>query len=733
VTDIDGLDLTPQQRGALRRADENPEHLTAHDAGVLGGLLAEGDEGIRRAILLTLVRGDPPASALAELVDALLTALDDDNLVVRQRAAELLGEAGANAPGAATDIVGPLVGTQGDDWSSVREASVTALGELGAADPERFDVVEPLITGLDDADAEVRGAAAESLWMAGAAAPRTEHDLVGPLTTALDDPESRVRLRAAEALGRIGEADTGVVTVAVGPLATALDDPEHRVRERAASALGRIGAEDPDVVADAVGALIGSLDDDGGLVQSRVAKALGRIGAEDPGAVTDAIEPLTHLLDARGASVRREAMTALARIGAAAPEAVVPVTDSLLDALEDDRHTVRRHACRALGHVTPAGSNDEVVAAADALYRVLSDDDDDVREAAAVAVGRLVADVRDREDVSGIQERLDDRLDGRPIDLIGERLDDPCTNVAIAAAFTVFRTGVVDHELRATARGRLREGLTEYEWPLLTSRLVAELAANGPVVHPMMREVFYDDEGDGNPAVRDLVPDLVQLFDHPDSNVRRHACRALGHLDATAAAADLERVAAEDERATVRKAAAAALDRIETTTAPGDEADADPERAPEPGDAAPADPAESDEPAAVAPDDTTPTPTDEEEPDAVPTDEAGEPAGSLADRAALYSRLLEYARAESFHECRRWAEELHRFVEANPVDGEGYAAAREEAAALVEDRLPNEREVFGNDHALVTGDRSLADVAPELHEDIGDVAFAVRRCYVRGE
>jgi HEAT repeat protein len=533
---------------------------------------------------------------------------------------------------------------------------------------------------------------------------------------------------------------------------TTLSDEEGDVRAAAAQALGRLGAAAPGTVDDAVGPLSVALADHEVAVRRTAAEAFGRIGRESPGTVTGTIGPLVATLEDDHSTVRREGARALARIGENDPDAVVPALDSLLDALANDAHPVRAAAATALGRVAPVGDETAVLSATERLVVALDDDHDDVRESAAIAFGRLHAHDTshdlDEEALLALGERLGvDDLDAFLYDQFTPRLDDHCPNVAVAAAFAVFRGGDTDHDLRVAARDRLEEGLAPDEWPRLTARLVAELAATGPAFHPMMREVLSPDDAEDDPAVRDLVPALVALLDSPLPDVRRHSCRALGHLGTTAARADLERVAEGDDRAAVREAAATALERLDGEDGPpeadrataddGDTGASGPEAAGEPG--ARTDAADSAEGTADERDATTETsrdgPADGHRADTDPegSDHGGavKAHSSLADRAALYARLLEYARMESLRECRRWARELRGFVEANPVDDEGYTAARERAVALDEERLPAATSAFGEDHDIVTGDQSLADAAPELHEDIGDVAFVVRRCYVR--
>lgn len=738
MTDIEELDLTPQERGVLRRADENPEHLTAHDQSVLGDLLSEGNrlsEGpwaVRRTAIETLSEGssvvswdsealrDPLARVLVEEAHPLAPVPEVQT--IRRDAASLLGQVAETDPEAAAEAVDPLIAATSTTYVPAKREAVEALGRVGRVTREAaVAVVDPLLGALDDGDESVRCAAAEALGRGAGS----------------DDP-------CAILAGRTGGA--------VEALVTTLSDEEGDVRAAAARALGRLGAAAPGTVDDAVGPLSVALADHEVAVRRTAAEAFGRIGREHPGTVTGSIGPLVATLEDDHSTVRREGARALARIGETDPDAVVPALDPLLDALGSDAHPVRAAAATALGHVAPAGDETTVLSATERLVAALDDDHDDVRESVAIAFGRLHAHDSshdlDEEALLTLGERLGvDDLDTFLVDQFTPRLDDHCTNVAVAAAFAVFRGGDTDHDLRTAARDRLREGLASHEWPLLTARLVAELAATGPAMHPMMREMFSPDDAEDDPAVRDLVPDLVALLDSPLADVRRHACRALGHLGTTAARADLERVAEDDDRAAVREAAETALGRLDGGDDPSetDRATADDGDAGASGTEAAGDPgtrtAAADAPEQTADEHDATTETSRDSPvDGLRADtdpESGDHGGaveshsSLADRAALYARLLEYARMESLRECRRWARELRGFVEANPVDDEGYAAAREQAVALDEERLPAATSAFGEDHDIVTGDQFLADAAPELHEDIGDVAFVVRRCYVR--
>jgi HEAT repeat protein len=322
--------------------------------------------------------------------------------------------------------------------------------------------------------------------------------------------------------------------------------------------------------------LVAALDDEDWRVRGPAAKALGWIGREAPEQVREATGPLIAALEDENTGVREEAAEALGRIGSEAPEQVREATGPLIAALDDEDWVVRREAFEALGYVGPAGTDDAVVEATDRLCTLLSDHPDIVRKHSAIALGRLHA--ADRPDSESLEAELEERFDGRqgPAARFAECLNDDQLDVAVAAAFAQFRAGSTDHDLRVTARDRLREGLDTAEHRRFTAELVAELAETGPAVHPMMRGMFADDDAE-DAAVRDLVPDLIDLLDDSDEEVRRHSCRALGHLDADAAVDDLERLASEADDGSVREAAGEALDGIGASDESGATTDASPE------------------------------------------------------------------------------------------------------------------------------------------------------------
>jgi len=152
-----------------------------------------------------------------------------------------------------------------EDWI-VRASAVEAIGKIAEKHPE-YDweaVVPNLITALKDKDSDVRKKAVEALGKIAEKHPEYDWEIVVPdLITALKDEDWHVRWRAAWALEEIGfekvPLDGRVLALlilkkiddavaigepAVPDLITALKDEDRGVRERAAEAIGKIGVND---------------------------------------------------------------------------------------------------------------------------------------------------------------------------------------------------------------------------------------------------------------------------------------------------------------------------------------------------------------------------------------------------------------------------------------------------------------------------------------------------------
>jgi len=129
---------------------------------------------------------------LEDAVWAMIAALKDEHMAVREAAAEALGQLGA------TDAVQPLLRAMNDTIDvAVRLASVYALGLIGDQ-----QAIDPLISRVVDTNEQprVRGMAAEKLGGFG------DSRALDTLRAALVDPSTEVRFWAAFALGELGDA-----------------------------------------------------------------------------------------------------------------------------------------------------------------------------------------------------------------------------------------------------------------------------------------------------------------------------------------------------------------------------------------------------------------------------------------------------------------------------------------------------------------------------------------------
>jgi HEAT repeat protein len=218
---------------------------------VLLETLGSDDEDLRAdaAVGLGLI-GAPAACPAA---GALGQALDDPNCMVRQAAAEALGEMAPAVP----DLLPVMQKALHNDGPGTREVAAKVLGKIGGD-----AVIEDLGTALNDSCVLVVKEAAAALARRGK--PGIGHLIAGmtnadgaarcfvvkalgstgdsaavdPLTQALGDKDCTVRLYAARALGGLQDRR------AVEPLKALLADPDSAVRSAAAEALKKIRGEE---------------------------------------------------------------------------------------------------------------------------------------------------------------------------------------------------------------------------------------------------------------------------------------------------------------------------------------------------------------------------------------------------------------------------------------------------------------------------------------------------------
>jgi HEAT repeat protein len=291
-------------------------------------------------------------------------ALDDENILMRKVAVDLLGTLSDS------NTVRPLIKALRDKNSDVWVKAADALTRIGR--PAVFS----LIQSLKDEDLILQRKAVDVLEGIGEPATR-------PLIEALNDGDINVKINAIEALGNIGD------NRAVGPLINILMDDDPNVRAAATKALGIIGDS------GAVDQLINALMNDK-KIQTIAAKALVRIGKKSIEPLIQAlkiadnktqmliaeslveigeyaVEPLIHALADQDCGIRAIVYTALGKIKD------IRAVEPLIIALRDD-HDIRAIAAKALGNIGYDSAVEPLIAA-------LRYEDSNVKINAAEALG----------------------------------------------------------------------------------------------------------------------------------------------------------------------------------------------------------------------------------------------------------------------------------------------------------------------------------------------------------
>jgi len=472
-----------------------------------------------------------------------------------------------------------------------RAEAAAALGDLGA---DAAEAVPDLVRAVDDKDAGVRVAAVKALGQIGGGAKGAVSNLVGSLI----DPDPDVQLAAVKSLEAIGLPDRGDI----GVLKAAAESQTSGVRRYVVEVAGKIRCDPQDVLPLVMAAArdkdqsvrlaalqtwgkLGSADKKASLAgllkilkeSSDAAEATACIAALDNlGPLTAAeIPALEAALHEKSASVRLFAANSLGKIGQDAKSAVVP----LRQALKDEDAAVRKAAIVALGNLGPAAvaarpdllealkTRDRRVAAAEALLRTGPD-----AALAPVWIGLLKDD---NEDVSSTAIKAIDQLGKLPKENLRALLDalqsnKPAVRVCAAAALgnmgpegglavTDLMKMLQDNDVdvqksAATALGNIGPGAG-----VAAAQLIGALKSKN--LHDAAVEAL-------GKIGKGAVPDLVQAL-KADELKQPQKLDVIGILkeigpDAKDAVKTLIGITKSfDELPSVRKAAKAALDKIE--------------------------------------------------------------------------------------------------------------------------------------------------------------------------
>ena len=222
------------------------------------------------------------------------------------------------------------------------------------------------------------------------------------------------------------------------------------------------------------------------------------------------------------------------------PDTIVPYLASLL---ADADPEVRRTAAEGLGKLGQPG-------ATEALVKALDDPDPAVRQASAWALGQLGEAVAGRASLPLV-----------------DRLRDRSEPVRLSAAIAIAEIG----ETEAVVE-RLTRALKASDAATRRAAVHALLSLDAPPAYPALVEALRDDDAEvrqgavaalGELADSQAIPLLRERLLHdPAIGVRAEAAFRLGKIGDRAVVADLEKVAAGDADAGVRRWARWASEQI---------------------------------------------------------------------------------------------------------------------------------------------------------------------------
>jgi len=442
---------------------------------------------------------------------ALIAALSDDHIPVREQAREALQEIGA-------DIVPQIIELAATSEPKLRR---TCIEIIGSYERDAAEAVPLLIGACLDANDDVRRAAIVALGKIGPpAAAATER-----LVELLAHKDVSIRVDAAQALGRIGPNAKD----AIPNLIAALENVDYHYSRTAATALGQMAPH-------AIEPLIATAkDSEHRQARIEATRALGLIGSDAKAAVA----PLLTLLADEDAELANHAETSLRRIGK-------PSALAILKSLNDKDVAMLERRLEILIDLADllAGSPDDVIA-------LLAQDSPRLRDTGINIVRKLgtedpalvvhllplfndpLADIRSR--AIAVVGQLEFKQAGLAEKLLAALVDD-------------------DEQVRISAANSLCKFRDEHD-TILPPLLVALTDQSGTA----QRAIAYTIKQIGPPAVEPVRA----LLEHDDADVRWYAVDILGGIGAPARPAlpDL-RKRLEDTDATVRNNASWAIDAI---------------------------------------------------------------------------------------------------------------------------------------------------------------------------
>lgn len=388
VKDLSHPDAKIRQQSAKKLSELVPEKAQEYQMTRYTNDAQDPDAQVRASAVEAL-----GATANAETVQLLITALNDNDALVRKNAVTALGQIvlrskDANAVNAAveplisllqdkskivsasasttlTEIGEPavesLLSAVGGDNAMVRELSVDILAKIHPENRQEYQLSR-YIKDLKDQDVSIRANAALALGSI------YDARVVEPLIAALKDVDNSVRQNATNALIIIGEP-------AIDGLIPLLKSQEVSVQMHAAIALREIGLRlrDSSKLNPATDAIVGAFKNTDSPIHSIATQILKQLGSY-------AVNSLTPLLSDGNDATRAMAATMLAEIQ---PQKATDFqTMQYLNDLSSSSASVKSTAAMNLGMLGEAKAVNKLVA-------LFGDSDDSVKKSVANALEQI--------------------------------------------------------------------------------------------------------------------------------------------------------------------------------------------------------------------------------------------------------------------------------------------------------------------------------------------------------
>ncbi|WPD20733.1 MAG: HEAT repeat domain-containing protein [Candidatus Electrothrix scaldis] len=499
-----------------------------------------------------------------KFVADLIALLKDRDMLVRQAAAEILGQLDVSS------AVPPLIELlrEKDMPTPVRQAAAKSLGKLNAE-----SAVKDMVHLLTEGDSRVRQVAVEVLVQLHTelAVPELIHllnhrvpptrlaavnvldklkdvlgeqteDVVSALIPLLDDHVSSVRQMAAKALGRFKvELSKRDFELAEKQLSDLLKDKEASVRQAAVEALGNL------FVKSSVKELPFLLLDDDTGVRQAAAEALRKIDAKL------AVSKLMHLLVTGDSKSRHMAGDVL---GSLPVELTEPELSSLL---ENQIPSIRRIAAAVLGRLN-------IKEAIPVLKSLLTDQVSFVRQAAAEALGKMHAKGAE-PDLVNLLEDKEALVRQAAVEALG-KLDVGSTTVSeLIKCHEDWEPSV--RQAVAESFGKLNFSEENKKNRMLVAKCLVHLLSDENEGVQAAVEKSLIKSCSTQLGCCSVENDLIKLMNHELSQVRRSAAKILGKLNINKAIPGLTRLL-KDEVWAVRKQAAESLGDLDAKSAISD-------------------------------------------------------------------------------------------------------------------------------------------------------------------